>query len=149
MAISRRELLGRGGLLAALAAMPTSIFAAGETKTVVASSSSLYTKERFESLKGSVFQVTSANMKQAMTLVEVKDAPESEAVNTASFSVPAPKGAPAPTTTEFIVRFYGGTHQLAQGTYTFENEKTGAFSLFIVPSIKDKFFYTAVFNRIW
>jgi hypothetical protein len=116
---------------------------------VAASSSSLYTKERFEALKGSVFQVTSPNMKQSMTLVEVKDAPEPEAANTASFAVSAPKGAPAPTTTEFIVRFYGGTHQLAQGTYTFENEKTGAFSLFIVPSMKDKFFYTAVFNRIW
>lgn len=146
MAITRRELLGRGSLLAALAVMPTSLLAGEATK--LAANSPLLTKADFEALKGSVFQVTSGKVRQSMTLVSVEDVAKPEEPNLASFAV-RPSSVPAiRTLTTFAVRFYGGSKPLPQGTYTFEHEKLGTFSLFIVPTGNSDLFYTATFNRI-
>lgn len=131
---------------AALAAMPStlSVMAAAQTKAA----SSPLSKDMFASLKGSSFQVTSGSSRQALTLVSVDDIPEPALPYTASFAVPPPPSAPTPKLTAFSLRFYGGIKKLKQGTYSFHHEKTGQFSLFIVPSGNGQLFYTAIFNRL-
>jgi len=121
-------MLGRGSMLAALAVMPAGLSAIAGAKTVAPSAR--LTKDTFASLLGSSFQVTSHSTRQWLTLVSVEDLP------------------PNPPVTGFSLRFYGGSKELVQGTYTLHNETTGKFSLFIVPAGDGQLFYTAIVTRI-
>jgi uncharacterized protein DUF6916 len=93
-------------------------------------------------------QVTSHTTRQVLTLVSVEDIPEPTPPDTTLFAVQPTESAPTPKVTAFSLRFYGGIKQLKQGTYTLQNERTGEFRLFIVPSGDGQLFCTAIFNRI-
>jgi len=146
MELTRRELLGRCSMLAALAAMPAapSLSAYAEMRNP----SNPLSKDTFMALKGSSFQVTSGSDRQWMTLISVDDIPEPAPPDFARFAVQPKKSAPTPKLTTFSLRFYGGIKKLKQGTYTFQHEKIGEFRLFIVPSGDRQLFYTAIFNRL-
>lgn len=134
MGISRRRLLGGCTLWAAVAAMPTALRVAALAQP---KSGLPLTKELWTALQGSAFDVTSGTNHQTLTLVAVEDAP-----------APPQSGAGStPQLTAFTLRFYGGVKQLKQGTYSFKGDKTGGFSLFIVPG-NDPLFYDAVINRL-
>ncbi|MGA8213807.1 MAG: hypothetical protein WB799_09440 [Candidatus Sulfotelmatobacter sp.] len=132
-------------MLAALAAMPAALHVSALAE--VKPDSIPLSKDVWTSLQGAAFEVTSGSTRQMLTLVEVEDFPESAQPEPGSFAVGPAKRRPTPPLTAFSLRFYGGLKQLKQGTYSFENEKTGKFSLFIVPG-KNPFFYHAVFNRL-
>jgi hypothetical protein len=145
MAVSRRELLGGCTILAALAAMPAAlkVIALAQTKPDTLPVS----KEVWTSLQGAAFEVKSSSTRQMLTLVEVEDMAEPAAANPGRFAAGRERVPLTPTATNFSLRFYGGVKKLKQGTYTFENEKTGKFPLFIVPG-KDPLYYHAIINRL-
>lgn len=156
MLITRRKLLESSGMLAALATIPAALQFEANAATAPARSNgaagktvaSSFNKEMLSSLQGSNFQVTAKGVTpQWLTLVSVDDLDAPQPANTAAFAVQAPaRNRVAPRTASFSARFYGGLTQLQQGTYTFENEKTGKFSLFIVPARSR--FYLAIFNLL-
>jgi hypothetical protein len=146
MAITRRELLGRCSMWAALAAMPSALSVMADAE--MTATPAALSKDMFASLKGSSFEVTSGSTRQALTLVSVDDISEPVPPDHTSFDVAPPKSAPTRKLTTFSLRFYGGVKRLKQGTYSFQHESTGQFNLFIVPTGGKQFFYTAIFNRL-
>jgi hypothetical protein len=145
MAVSRRELLGGCTMLAALAAMPAAlkVTALAQTK----SDTLPVSKEVWTSLQGEAFEVTSSSTRQMLTLMEVEDMEAPAAASPARFAAGRAKVPLTPAATTFSLRFYGGVKRLKQGTYMFENEKTGKFRLFIVPG-KNPLYYHAIINRL-
>ena len=145
MAVSRRELLGGCTILAAFAAMPAAlkVTALAQTK----SDTLPVSKEVWTSLQGEAFEVTSSSTRQMLTLMEVEDLDEPAAANPGRLAAGRAKVPLTLAATSFSLRFYGGVKKLKQGTYTFENEKTGKFSLFIVPG-KNPLYYYAIINRL-
>jgi hypothetical protein len=144
MGITRRKLLGQCSMWAALAAMPAGLSVSANAGTKAAYPVS---KDLFTSLEGSTFEVTSGSTHQTLTLVSVDDIPAPIPPDPARFDVQPPRGAQAVSTTAFSLRFYGGTRNLKQGTYKFQNSATGSFNLFIVPGTNPQF-YIAIFNRL-
>ena len=130
MSITRRELLGRCSMWAAVAAMPASLAAVANAKAKTPP----LTESMFTSLMGSTFTIGSGSNQQTLTLVAVDDIP--------------PRTPPtSPTASTFTLRFYGGTKNLKQGTYKFDNATMGSFKMFIVPGSNPQF-YNATFNHL-
>lgn len=110
-------------------------------------------RPQFEDVVGSGFKVSLTDNDpnpQWLRLIKVEDLPALVPVNPASMTVPPPKTSGAITVTSgFILSFTGAAAKaLNQGTYIFEHDKLGRFSLLIVPNGKGEQSYTAVINRI-
>ncbi len=147
MGMTRREMLGLGGLLATAAAMPAAVMGAAGPSPLHPISGVTLTRTLFESLKGASFQVTTGSTRQYLTLTAVEDLETAPAAATLAKNPPL-NVTQAPQPDAYRVRFYGGTKLLRQGTYPFQNPRTGAFSVFIVPSGDGQMNYTAIFNHI-
>src|SRR2546430_8186861 len=114
--MNRRDLLRRGFVLAAAAAVPTFLpFKLGAQP----SSQPKLDLETFQQLNGATFRLMQGrgSSDAYLRLVEVK-----ELVSNAT---------PGSKTKGFVLRFYGGPNaMLKQGLYKFRNEKLGDVSLF-------------------
>ncbi len=146
MGFTRREMLGRGALLAAAATMPAAALGEQTGKNEATAATKPLTRALFESLVGSSFDVTTNASHQYLTLLKVEDLPKLVEASSALYAVTPP--AATVQTTGFVLQFSGGSKLLKQGTYPFKHESIGTFPMFIVPVGSRQMLYTAVFNQI-
>jgi hypothetical protein len=131
MSFSRRRFLQHGVLaVAACAAAPLEAWGGSPSN----GHNHDLSQASFAGLIGSSFKVTGKGIDAVwLRLSAVQDLPANPAATTPSL------------TSGFTVSFSGPGTNLPQGTYTFENDQLGSFSLFIVPGEGS---YTAVFNQL-
>jgi len=173
--VSRREFLRCGSLLAAGAVLPAALIAQssrhGEIHTEGDGSIELsglkgsntlpqpgaahallpqWERQSFLHCMGESFSVQSKNSQQVwLTLTALADFPALQPVDPASLNVPPPKSSASPVETEaYFLTFHAALSKpLAQGSYSFDHEKMGPFSMYISPG-GDGETYIAVVNRL-
>lgn len=160
MAVSRRSLL-QHSILAAVAFAVGPFRAWGDTTNDTSSTQgqsnvtggSLTDLDRaaFTGAVGSSFQVSPASGQGNsvwLQLTTVDDLPEITPPDLGAMTVQPPANSPVPATSGFVLSFLGTTSQpLSQGTYTFQGDTLGSFSLLLVPR-PDGQTYDAVINRV-
>jgi hypothetical protein len=174
MFVSRRKFLRCGSLLAAGVVMPNALFAQSSrhgninsdgdgsiglsglpgngTLTQRADNALLpqWERQSFLHCVGESFAVQAKDNQQVwLTLTAVTDFLALQPVNPASLDVPPPRStAPATETEAYFLTFHAALSKpLAQGSYSFDHEKMGPFSMYIAPG-SDGETYGAVVNRL-
>lgn len=173
--VSRREFLRCGSLLAAGAVLPAALIAQSSRQGDIhldgdgsielsglkgsntlpqpgAAHALLPQWERHSFLRcvGESFSVQSKDSQQVwLTLTALTDFPAPLPVNPAILNVPPPKSLAPPVETEayFLTLHAALNKPLAQGSYSFDHEKMGPFSMYISPG-SDSETYIAVVNRL-
>ncbi|ABF41457.1 hypothetical protein Acid345_2456 [Candidatus Koribacter versatilis Ellin345] len=145
MGMTRREILGRGGLLAAFAAMPEVALGASGAQPEAAGNSVKLSRTLFESAAGSSFEVQSGTTKQYLTLLKVEDLQAAPVVGAGAFAKNPSANASMTQTSGYFLVFTGGSKPLAQGTYTFKSASLGSMQIFIVPTGNRQMQYVATF----
>ena len=174
MVVSRREFLRCGSFLAAGAILPAALTAQSGRHAGInpdgdgsiglsglQGSGALgeraahallpqWERQSFQHCIGESFAVQSKDTQQVwVTLTALTDFPALQPVNPASLNVPPPRSA-APTVeteTYFLTLYAALSKPLAHGSYSFEHEKMGTFSMYIAPG-GDGQTYIAVVNRL-
>jgi hypothetical protein len=174
MLVSRREFLRCGSFLAAGAILPGALTAQSGRHVAINSDGNgsiglsgiqgngalthpaaahallpQWERQSFLRCIGESFSVQSKDNQVWLTLTALTDFPAAEPVNPASLNVPPPKSSAAPVETEayFLTLHAALSKPLAQGSYSFDHEKMGPFSMFIAPG-SDGETYVAVVNRL-
>jgi hypothetical protein len=175
MFVSRREFLRCGSFLAAGAILPVALTAQSGRHVAVnadgdgsiglsglqgngalthpAAAHTLlpqWERQSFLHCIGESFSVQSNDNQQVwLTLTALTDFPAAEPVDPASLNVPPPKStAPAVVTEAYFLTLHAALSKpLAQGSYSFDHETMGPFSMFIAPG-SDGETYVAVVNRL-
>jgi hypothetical protein len=162
MAVSRREFLQRGGMLAVGAALPLSALGrtlpqakapgAGAPGTGSASPDPQvsWSEASFLACVGTEFATQqSPDQKVWLLLTGVTDMSAPAQINPATMAVPPPITAPAPQVECFALSFSASLAQpLTQNTYSMDHATLGQFPLFIVPGQPGGQTYFAIVNRL-
>lgn len=160
MPVSRRSLL-RNSILTAIAFTANPFRAWSATaenssptgqSTITGGSLANLDRAAFTSALGSSFQASAASGQGDpvwLQLTTVDDLPQITPPDPSAMAVQPPAASsPVPVTSGFVLSFLGTTSQpLAQGTYTFQSNALGTFSLLLVPE-PDGQTYDAVINQV-